>query len=181
MYQNNVEVKVCAKEDLSGIKEYYYYIDESGTVKTVEDLNALKDSNGFTAIDKGGFINTLQNNNDTKNYVVYAYAVDQAGNRSDYICSNGVVVDDKKPAITLTAPTEDDGTLADGSATITLNASEAGTYFYVLKKDGEAVPSAMTDFADSATDNGKTIWTAETGIESASMVEGDNTCTGILN
>ena len=49
-YKENVDVKVCAKDNLSGIDAYYYYVDNSGnaSVKTKEQLDALVGESKFT-------------------------------------------------------------------------------------------------------------------------------------
>lgn len=140
-----------------------------------------KDALSFQSVNADGFhavkVATLTNDNETKDYVVYAYAVDKVGNRSGYICSDGIVVDDEAPTLTLSTPTKDDGKLTDSSATITLNTSEVGTYFYILKEDKEAAPFGMDDFATGTTANGKTTWEAKSGVTSGSMAEESNTLT----
>ena len=86
------------------------------------------------------------------------------GNRSEYICTDGIVIDTIAPEITnVKEPTVENGNLKDTSATITFTASEAGSY-YMLSGD-------ETD---------TTIYTAE-DIASHSraydMVAGQNTFT----
>lgn len=80
------KVTIYATDTLSGVKEYYYYLDRTTntTAKTADELAKLtftKSTDGKFGLDTDG------------NYVIYAYAVDQAGNRSQYISSDGVLID----------------------------------------------------------------------------------------
>ena len=86
-------------------------------------------------------------------YVVYAYAVDHAGNRSSYICSNGIVIDTVAPDITIgsgdVTPTDKTAVCKAGSV------SEDATvcYFVIetaekeLVQAVEALQSPMLYFA----------------------------------
>ena len=65
-------------------------------------------------------------------YVIYACAVDRAGNRSAYVCSDGIVVDTTAPVLTLTAPTGEE--LKDTAAIAKMQMNEAGTVTYILSE-----------------------------------------------
>lgn len=77
-------VTIRAVDELSGIKEYYYYIDKNPTTaKTAEELEAVsfvQSADGTFGLDTDG------------TYVIYAYAVDIAGNQSGYISSEGITI-----------------------------------------------------------------------------------------
>ena len=174
-----VDVKVCAKDNLSGIDAYYYYVDNSGnaSVKTKGELDELVGESKFTkyAAESSVFpltgTKTLTSLSNEGNYVVYAYAVDMAGNRSDYVCTNGVVLDRTAPTIgVITTPSKEELTLTDTSAKISFTGSEAGNCFYMVRKSGETAPVSIADFATSETDNqGMTVWTAKEGVSSVEM------------
>ena len=124
--------------ETSGVAEYFYYIDTGDAsalpaAKTKAELDALMDDGKFTkakAAD-GGQVTISGVLSAEKHYIVYACAKDAAGNLSDYICTEGVVVDRTAPEITsATTPTEEEGTLADHEATVTFEVDEAGTVVY---------------------------------------------------
>lgn len=124
--------------ETSGVAEYFYYIDMGDAsalpaAKTKAELDALMDDGKFTkakAAD-GGQVTISGALSAEKHYIVYACAKDAAGNLSDYICTEGVVVDRTAPEITsATTPTEEEGTLADHEATVTFEVDEAGTVVY---------------------------------------------------
>ena len=173
-----VDVKACAKDNLSGIDAYYYYIDNSGstTVKTKDELDALVNGSEFIKYSAESSespltgTKTLKSLSNEGKYVVYAYAVDMAGNRSAYICTSGVVLDTTAPTIrTITTPSKEALTLTDTSAKISFTGSEAGTCFYMVKKSSEPKPTSINDFAISSEDKGMTVWTAKTGVSSEVM------------
>ena len=100
-------------------------------------------------------------------YIVYAYAVDNAGNKSDYICTDALVKDTTAPEIeSMEAPSESNGTLKDTAAQVAFTANEAGTYYCILRKAGDEAPDASTDFADDTVDSfwGETVWTAKDDV-----------------
>ena len=138
----NLEVKIRANDakagiETSGVDKYYYYIDKitdpSGEIaaKTVEELDALRTAGKFAEGDSFSV-------NDSSNFVVYAYAVDKAGNRSSYISSDGVILDSEAPKLTVSTPNKEDGTLADTHAAINVDLDEdaALLYFYVNERSG---------------------------------------------
>lgn len=126
--------------ETSGVEKYFYYIDtmdasaaSTAAVKTKAELDALKADGKFTevAAENGGRTTVSGVLSAEKHYIIYAYAVDAAGNVSDYICTDGIVVDRTAPKITsTTAPAKDAGTLMDHAATVAFEADEAGTAVY---------------------------------------------------
>lgn len=144
--------------DVSGIDKYYYYVDtitntaDDMAAKTKTELDALAERSGFTPVAAESGSATIPGKLSSKgNYVVYAYAVDKAGNKSDYICTNGLVVDRDAPVLTITEPQQSEGTLKDTEATITINSDEAGTweYFYVHESEFDD-SSAYAEFCSNA-------------------------------
>ena len=101
LYKENVDVTVKAEDALSGIASYYYWVDTSGStaVLTAEELSEKT----FTKTDNAKIATTTQDGK----YVYYVYVEDKAGNRSSYICSNGVVVDTAAPEVSVTTDTQD--------------------------------------------------------------------------
>lgn len=180
-YKENVDVKVCASDSLSGMAAYYYYVDSTGgTVKTAGQLDALNFTEYTEGVSGQNPTVTVTSLAPDGNYIVYAYAVDAAGNRSAYVCSEGVVVDSTAPAISnIVAPSKESSTLTDTAAQISFTGSEAGTYFYMVKESSETAPTTITDFATSDADSkGMTTWTAKPNVSSASMkADADNKIT----
>ena len=116
---------IHATDALSGIQTYYYYAHpvESPAnyqVLTAEQLLELERS--FTEAPDGSF--TLDADG---SYVVYAYAVDNAGNRSDIICSNGIVIDNTAPGLAASVPAE---SIGSNDADVEFTMDEAGTLYY---------------------------------------------------
>ena len=160
-----VDVEVCAKDNLSGIDAYYYYVDATGST-TVLSSDVL-DTKTFTKVDGSGAQTLISLDSENK-YVVYAYAIDNAGNKSDYVCSDGVVLDRTAPTIRdITTPSKEELTLTDTGAKISFTGSEAGTCFYMIS---ETELDDITDFATlSENSQGMTIWTAKEGVSSVEM------------
>ena len=134
--------KKTGVDEVSGIDKYYYYVDtitnaaDDTATKTKAELDALAAQGKFQSADpdsgifsgEGATISGMLSN--SENYVIYAYAVDKAGNKSDYICTEGLVVDDQAPVLTVTAPTQEEGTLKDDEATIMIHSDEAAELVY---------------------------------------------------
>ena len=123
----SADVTITAEDSLSGGLRYFYYVDtvtdkENYTALAADALEALS----FTEAADGKFRLETEGN-----MVVYAYAVDRAGNRSAFICSDGVVVDHTSPKAELSAPSGVEE-LQDTSATVKLRVDEAATCYYVL-------------------------------------------------
>ena len=175
---SSLDVYAKANDSQSGVAEYYYYIDKTGSTKalTAEEL----DTKTFTkvAANKNGTTKLTEITSDN-NYVIYAYAIDAVGNRSGYICSDGIVLDHTAPKLTnVSAPAKSNGTLSDTSATITFTGSEAGTYYYILKEDGKTAPTKMSDFATKTAGDKVDTWTAESGVSTGALTAGEgNTIT----
>ena len=166
---SSLDVYAKANDSLSGVAEYYYYIDNSGstTILTAEEL--ANKSFKKVAADKNGTTKLTEITSDN-NYVIYAYAVDAAGNRSTYISSDGVVLDNTAPQLTnVSTPAKSNGTLSDTSATITFTGSEAGTYYYILKENGEPAPTVMSDFAAKTAGDKVDTWTAKEGVSTGTL------------
>ncbi len=169
LYKGNLDVNIKADDSQSGVAEYYYYIDNSGstTVLTAEEL----DTKTFTKVDAGKNGTTkLTEITSDNDYVIYAYAVDAAGNRSIYISSDGVVLDNTAPELTdVSVPAKSNETLSDTSATITFTGSEAGTYYYILKENGKPAPTVMSDFAAKTAGDKVDTWTAKDGVSTGTL------------
>ena len=182
-YKETVDVKVCASDSLSGVAAYYYYIDStSGTVKTAEELDALSFTQYMGSVSGQNPSVKVTSLAPDGNYIVYAYAVDAVGNRSAYVCSEGVVVDSTAPTISnIVAPSKEASTLTDTTAQISFTGSEVGTCFYMVKESGETAPASITEFAEEKAqpdEKGMSVWTAKDGISYATMkADGSNTVT----
>ena len=127
------DVTIAATDNGSGVAKYYYYVDNSGATatKTAEELENVT----FTEL------NGLSLAADGK-YVIYAYAVDNAGNKSGYICTNGIVIDKTAPVITdIVEPTVENGNLKDTMVNIVFTSSEAGKKYVLAKEYGETAPT----------------------------------------
>ena len=166
---SSLDVYAKANDSQSGVAEYYYYIDNSGstTTLTAEEL----DTKTFTkvAADKNDTTKLTEITSDN-NYVIYAYAVDAAGNRSTYISSDGVVLDNTAPKLTdVSVLAKSNETLPDTSATITFTGSEAGTYYYILKENGKPAPTVMSDFAAKTAGDKVDTWTAKDGVSTGTL------------
>ena len=157
LYNDSLDIKLKASDADSGIMEYWYYIQKinesettagSVTPKTAEELDSLQ----FTKVEKDGdggatISGKLDNDGD---YVIYAYAKDNAGNVSGYICSEGIVIDRTPPDIeSEQVPSKAAGTLTEHEGTFTFEASEAGmvSYFVIETTEPEftAAVKALDD------------------------------------
>lgn len=169
LYKGSLDVNIKADDSQSGVAEYYYYIDNSGSTTTLTAEELSNKSFTKVAADKNSATKLTEITSDN-NYVIYAYAVDAAGNRSIYISSDGVVLDNTAPKLTnVSAPAKSNGTLSDTSATITFNGSEAGTYYYILKENGEPAPTVMSDFAAKTAGDKVDTWAAKEGVSTGTL------------
>lgn len=143
------EVTVQATDSLSGIGRIYYYVDrtQGNTPLSAEELRELG-SDKWESSDLVTF--TL---GDEDGYVIYAYAVDKAGNQSAYICSDGIVIDNTPPMLALEKP--QGGGLKDTSAVPLARMNEAGNITYIL-----------LDAADSGITAEKILHSADRGTGS---------------
>ena len=120
---HSAPMAVHATDALSGIQTYYYYADrvqDTANYKVLTDYQLLGRS--FTEAADGKF--TLDEDG---SYVVYAYAVDKAGNQSAVICSNGIVIDNTAPKLTADVPAE---SIEANDADVEFTLDEAGTVYY---------------------------------------------------
>lgn len=118
------QVEVKASDSLSGIGKIYYYIDSAPgeTPLTKEQLDGLGAGQWR---EKGSMTFGLDAEG---NYVVYAYAVDQAGNKSAYISSDGITIDTTAPQLMWGLRDSEQ----DTSITKRIVMNEAGTISYVV-------------------------------------------------
>ena len=165
-YINNdatLDIKIQANDkkadvaEVSGISRYYYYVEKVSdtalaSVKTKDELDALAAGGKFSEVAAG--TGTILPSSDGAtisgslssegNYVVYAYAVDGAGNQSDYICTDGIVVDAQAPVVKIADPKKEDGTLKDTGAILKVNLSEDATLMWFFVSEG--VFDGVTDY-----------------------------------
>ena len=135
---------ISATDVPSGIQTYYYYAHPvqdpvNYQVLTAEQLRELERS--FTEAMDGRF--TLDADG---SYVVYAYAVDNAGNRSDIICSDGIVIDNTAPGLVASVPAE---SIGSNDADVEFTMDEAGTlYYYYCDSNSSLGLNAMPTFEE---------------------------------
>ena len=134
-YIRTKDVTIKASDAASGVAEYYYYVDnvadkENYQILSTEQLDSYVQNGSFQKTANGKF-----SLSDEENQVVYAYAADRAGNRSGYICTEGLVLDTTAPVMKITEPAKENGTLKDTEATITVELEEdaAILFFYERK------------------------------------------------
>ena len=136
-YIRTKDVTIKATDTVSGVAEYYYYVEsvkDKGNyqILSVETLNSYAGQGKFQKSADGKF-----SLSDDENQVVYAYAVDYAGNQSDYICTEGLVLDTKEPVMTITKPKLEDGTLKDTEVTITVELDEDAAILFFYQRESE--------------------------------------------
>lgn len=121
----SAQMALHATDALSGIQTYYYYADrvqDTANYQVLTDYQLQELERSFKAAENGRF--TLDTDG---SYVVYAYAVDKAGNRSAVICSDGIVIDNTAPGLTSAVPAEK---IKSNTADVEFTMDEAGTLFY---------------------------------------------------
>lgn len=121
----SAQMALQATDALSGIQTYYYYADrvqDTANYQVLTDYQLQELERSFKAAENGRF--TLDTDG---SYVVYAYAVDKAGNRSAVICSNGIVIDNTAPGLISAVPAEK---ITSNTADVEFTMDEAGTLFY---------------------------------------------------
>ena len=165
-----LEIKIRANDakygiDTSGVDKYYYYIEEVSDenaidnykVKTAEELDRLAAGGtdatvGFVEVQANGTSAVMVGNlSKDANYVIYAYAVDKAGNKSEYICTEGIVRDTTIPSYVINVPDEE--YVNDTEGTFSFEAPEDLTllYFYVHANEFKTVSEYeqfVTDMKD---------------------------------
>ena len=141
---NTLDIAIRATDD-TGIAKYCYYIqtvDDSNIVEfhhlSNTELDELRDKGEFkkVTVTDGNDVVTILGaiTESNKNYVIYAYAVDTAGNRSTYVCTEGIVLDNAAPDLNNHSwPNKDNGQITDTEFTIKFTLQEDVTfiYFYV--------------------------------------------------
>lgn len=165
-----LDIKIRANDakagiDTSGVDKYYYYIEEVSDenaidnykVKTAEELDKLSANESDATI---GFVEVQANGNSAvtvgnlskdANYVIYAYAVDKAGNKSEYICTEGIVRDTTILSYVINVPERE--YVNDTEGTFSFEAPEDLTllYFYVHANEFKTVSEYeqfVTDMKD---------------------------------
>lgn len=171
---DSLDVNVKANDSQSGVVAYYYYVQDGGDgVYAAGDLDILAIRPGFkqvlvTGNGEAEKLLLLQLSAKSEGQLVYVYAVDAVGNRSDYICSAGIVFDNKAP--TMKVEFQGGDILWDTSVTCWFHCTELGDYYYICKKAGEPAPTSITDFAEKISDVSKDAdaevdaWKAKDGI-----------------
>ncbi len=129
----SAQMALHATDALSGIQTYYYYADrvqDTANYQVLTDYQLQELERSFKAAENGRF--TLDTDG---SYVVYAYAVDKAGNRSTVICSGGIVIDNTAPGLTAAVPAEK---IKSNEADVEFTMDEAGTlsYYYCDSNSG---------------------------------------------
>lgn len=139
-------LKVSAEDNLPVYIEVYYYVDATGstTALTKAQLDALRDAEKFVLSTNGEI--ALE---DDGKYVVYAYAVDEAGYLSDYVSTNGIVRDTKAPEVVVMEPTEEAGTLKDTEMTFKVTADEDAMIGIYMLSDYSGESAGVLAFDDS--------------------------------
>lgn len=121
----SAQMALQATDALSGIQTCYYYADrvqDTANYQVLTDYQLQELERSFKAAENGRF--TLDADG---SYVVYAYAVDKAGNRSAVICSDGIVIDNTAPGLISAVPAEK---ITSNTADVEFTMDEAGTLFY---------------------------------------------------
>ena len=121
----SAQMALQATDALSGIQTCYYYADrvqDTANYQVLTDYRLQELERSFKAAENGRF--TLDTDG---SYVVYAYAVDKAGNRSAVICSDGIVIDNTAPGLTSAVPAEK---ITSNTADVEFTMDEVGTLFY---------------------------------------------------
>ena len=171
---DSLDVNVKANDSQSGVTAYYYYVQPSVyDALTRQDLDILYGMNRFDKVSATGNeeaekLTELVAEATDAGKLVYVCAVDAVGNRSDYICSNGIVFDNTAP--TLNVEFQGGDIIWDTTVTCWLHCTEVGDYYYICKKAGEPAPSSINDFAEKVSDVSKDenaevdTWEAKDGI-----------------
>ena len=156
----NLDITFRANDD-SGIMKYCYYIQDvkdkeiaGFTPLTDANLDYYKSWNLFKSVDanssKDAVTVSVPIEDESSNFVIYAYAVDAVGNRSEYICTDGIVIDNIVPTIDngegydfgynyKTTPT---------GVTIPFKVSEDVTLIYFYYDENMAEESGYKSFGD---------------------------------
>lgn len=154
VYNDSVLNLAFHANDEDGIKRYCYYLQEVDDWKiadfvplTETDLNSLRDGGKFSPVEAGNS-DTITKSLDMKssnNYtiVVYAYAVDKKGNRSGYVCTDGILIDNVIPTI---KTDYNKYTIGTTEATIPFKISEDATLVYFSYDQSMAKKAGYADY-----------------------------------
>ncbi len=135
---NNTALICTFRANDTDVKKICYYIQDVEVSKladftplTSTQLDGLRDAGKFFSdtTDGSGSVEETLRIASTNNYafVLYAYAVDEIGNRSEYICTNGILLDNIAPTIDINSKNITKGAT---EVTIPLNMSENVTLVY---------------------------------------------------
>lgn len=154
VYNDSVLNLAFHANDEDGIKRYCYYLQEVADWRiadfvplTETELNSLRDSGKFSPVEAGNS-DTITKSLDMKssnNYtiVVYAYAVDKKGNRSGYVCTDGILIDNVIPTI---KTDYNKYTIGTTEATIPFKISEDATLVYFSYDQSMAKKAGYADY-----------------------------------
>lgn len=151
-YIRTKDVTIKASDVVSGVAEYYYYVEnvkdkENYQILSLETLNSYAGQGKFQEDEDGKF-----SLSDDENQVVYAYAIDHAGNCSDYICTEGLVLDTKAPVMMITEPKLADGTLKDTEATIIVELDEDAAILFFYEGENQVEKGQYKEYVTAVND-----------------------------
>ena len=180
---DSLDVKVKANDSQSGVVRYGYYVSSGDKLITIEELDERAGVGFFTKVPVTGNgeaekLTTLFADATSTGQLVYVYAEDAMGNRSSYICSNGVIFDNEKPTLHILSE-EEKVTVTDISAKIWVQCTEQGDYYYSCRKAGEPAPASIDDFADKTADVSKDAdtevdtWEAKDGVVTGKILSSE--------
>ena len=181
---DSLDVMAKANDSQSGVARYGYYVSSGDKLITIEELDERAGVGFFKKIPVTGNgeaekLTTIFADAANTGKLVYVYAEDAVGNRSSYICSNGVIFDNEAPDLKILSEKENI-TVSDTSAKIWAQSTEQGNYYYICKKAGEPAPASINDFADKTSDVSKDadaevdIWKAKDGTVTGKITSGEN-------
>lgn len=180
---DSLDVKVKANDSQSGVALYGYYVSSGDKFITIEELDERAGCGFFTKVPVNGNgepekLTTLFADAASTGKLVYVYAEDAMGNRSSYICSNGVIFDNEAPNLKIMSE-EEKVTVSDISAKIWAQCTEQGDYYYICKKAGEPAPASINNFADKTADVSQDAdaevdtWKAKDGVVTGKIISSE--------
>ena len=180
---DSLDVKVKANDSQSGVALYGYYVNSGDKLITIEELDERAGCGFFTKVPVNGNgepekLTTLFADAASTGKLVYVYAEDAMGNRSSYICSNGVIFDNEAPNLKIMSE-EEKVTVSDISAKIWAQCTEQGDYYYICKKAGEPAPASINNFADKTADVSQDAdaevdtWKAKDGVVTGKIISSE--------
>ena len=180
---DSLDVKVKANDSQSGVALYGYYVSSGDKLITIEELDERAGCGFFTKVPVNGNgepekLTTLFADAASTGKLVYVYAEDAMGNRSSYICSNGVIFDNEAPNLKIMSE-EEKVTVSDISAKIWAQCTEQGDYYYICKKAGEPAPASINNFADKTADVSQDAdaevdtWKAKDGVVTGKIISSE--------